>query len=118
MEHGVACATPLGDSGSCGDQGGVDAFAPPKAGTLFARPHFRAGVTEGQKTKLKVFVVAVAAATALGIPSAPAEWAASAGGINGRCKTTADLGRTGNPRGTSRCTGRFPSGAAHCPVIT
>ncbi|MFG2620621.1 hypothetical protein ACGFXC_23710 [Streptomyces sp. NPDC048507] len=59
----------------------------------------------------------VAALAALAAFAAPAASAAPAGGLGGGCKATADLDRLGRPNVTSRCTGRFPSGAAHRAVI-
>ncbi|MFE9803318.1 hypothetical protein ACWC98_07540 [Streptomyces goshikiensis] len=68
--------------------------------------------------KLKSVVVALAAASALGVLGAPAASAAPAGGIDGGCKATAGLDGLGRPKVTSKCSGRFASGAQHRAVIT
>ncbi|MFF4368477.1 hypothetical protein [Streptomyces sp. NPDC001594] len=58
------------------------------------------------------------AASAMAVLGAPAASAAPAGGVDGGCKATADMDKLGRPNATSRCGGRFPSGAAHRAVIT
>ncbi|WP_328299023.1 hypothetical protein OG389_15230 [Streptomyces sp. NBC_00435] len=63
--------------------------------------------------KLKFALVALAAASALSVLGAPAASAAPAGGIDGGCKATADMDGLGRPNATSRCSGRFASGAQH-----
>ncbi|MEU8462554.1 hypothetical protein [Streptomyces sp. NPDC029003] len=67
--------------------------------------------------KFSSVLVAVAAVSALAASGAPAASAAPAGGPGGSCKATADMDRLGRPDVTSRCSGRFPSGAAHRAVI-
>ncbi|MFJ9340038.1 hypothetical protein ACIRP0_12200 [Streptomyces sp. NPDC101733] len=70
--------------------------------------------------KMKSGAIALVAVSALGILGAPAASAASsapAGGIDGGCKATADMDGLGRPNVTSRCSGRFPSGASHRAVI-
>ncbi|MER5808570.1 hypothetical protein ABT143_10325 [Streptomyces sp. NPDC002033] len=67
--------------------------------------------------KFSSVLVAVAAVSALAAFGAPAASAAPAGGPGGSCKATADMDRLGRPNVTSRCSGRFPSGAAHRAVI-
>ncbi|MFJ3878287.1 hypothetical protein ACIPW5_12590 [Streptomyces sp. NPDC090077] len=68
--------------------------------------------------KFKSVVIAVTAASAMALLGAPAASAAPTGGIDGGCKATASLDKLGRPTATSRCSGRFPSGAAHRAVIT
>ncbi|MEU9944674.1 hypothetical protein [Streptomyces lavendulae] len=67
--------------------------------------------------KFTSVLVAMALASALGAFGAPAASAAPAGGLDGGCKATADMDGLGRPNVTSRCSGRFPSGAAHRAVI-
>ncbi|MGW3326783.1 hypothetical protein [Streptomyces virginiae] len=60
--------------------------------------------------KLRCAVATLAAASVLSVLGAPAVSAAAAGGS---CRTTAELAGMGRPKATSRCTGRFASGAQH-----
>lgn len=68
--------------------------------------------------KFKSALLAVAAASTLGVVGAPVAVAAPAGGIDGGCHATADMDGLGRPNVTSTCSGRFPSGAQHRAVIT
>ncbi|MFD0380965.1 hypothetical protein, partial [Streptomyces sp. NPDC127112] len=68
--------------------------------------------------KLKSVIIAVVAASATAVLGAPAASAAPAGAAAGGCKATAVLDGMGRPSATSRCSGQFPSGAAHRAVIT